>query len=78
MGFGSAGGEGDAAKSGKGQGGGTAAGIGIDPIGFLVTNGKEISFVSTHQSKTLSTIFEKVPDLIKKFMEKEKGEPIHA
>jgi uncharacterized spore protein YtfJ len=70
MGFGSGGGEGDSAKTGKGQGGGAGAGIGIDPIGFLVTKGSEISFITTHQNKTLSSIFEKVPDLIKKFMDK--------
>ena len=71
MGFGSGGGEGDSAKTGKGQGGGAGAGIGIDPIGFLVTKGSEISFISTNQNKVLSTIFEKVPELISKFMKKE-------
>ena len=75
MGFGSGGGEGDSAKTGKGHGGGAGAGIGIDPIGFLVTKGDEISFISTHQNKTLSNIFAQVPDLIKQFMEKkEKAE----
>lgn len=75
MGFGSGGGEGDSAKAGKGHGGGAGGGIGIDPIGFLVTKGSEISFISTHQNKTLSSIFEKVPDLIKTFMDKkEKAE----
>jgi uncharacterized spore protein YtfJ len=70
MGFGSGGGEGDSLKTGKGHGGGAGAGIGIDPIGFLVIKGSEISFLSTHQSKTLSNIFAQVPDLIKKFIEK--------
>lgn len=69
VGFGSGGGEGDSAKTGKGQGGGVGAGIGIDPIGFLVTKGNEISFISTQQSKGLSSIFQQVPDLIKKVME---------
>ncbi|HEY0653022.1 MAG TPA: spore germination protein GerW family protein [Chryseosolibacter sp.] len=73
MGFGSGGGEGDSVKTGKGQGGGAGAGIGIDPIGFLVTKGNEISFISTYQNKTLSSIFEKVPDLIKKFMERKEA-----
>jgi uncharacterized spore protein YtfJ len=73
MGFGSGGGEGDSAKTGKGQGGGAGAGIGIDPIGFLVTKGGETSFISTHQNKTLSSIFEKVPDLIRKFTEKKEA-----
>lgn len=73
MGFGSGGGEGDSVKTGKGHGGGAGGGIGIDPIGFLVTKGGEISFISTHQSRTLSGIFDKVPDLIKKFMEKKEA-----
>lgn len=69
VGFGSGGGEGDSAKTGKGQGGGVGAGIGIDPIGFLVTKGNEISFIGTQPSKGLSSIFQQVPDLIKKVME---------
>lgn len=70
IGFGSGGGEGDSVKTGKGHGGGAGAGIGIDPIGFLATKGAEITFVSTHQNKGLSTIFQQVPELIMKFMEK--------
>ena len=73
MGFGSGGGEGDSAKAGKGQGGGAGGGIGIDPIGFLVTKGEQISFISTHHNTTLSNLFEKVPDLIKKFVEKKEA-----
>jgi uncharacterized spore protein YtfJ len=70
MGFGSGGGEGDSAKNGKGQGVGVGAGIGIDPIGFLVTKGEEISFISTYQKKGLTNVFEQVPDLIAKYMDK--------
>jgi uncharacterized spore protein YtfJ len=70
VGFGSGGGEGDSAKTGKGHGGGAGAGLGIDPIGFLVTKGNEISFISTQQTKGLSGIFQQVPDLIMRFMEK--------
>ena len=70
IGFGSGGGEGDSAKTGKGQGGGAGAGIGIEPIGFLVTKGSEISFISAQQKKGLSNVFEQVPDLIKKYMDK--------
>lgn len=70
VGFGSGGGEGDSTKTGKGQGGGVGAGIGIDPIGFLVTKGEEISFISTHQTKGISNIFQQVPELIMKYMEK--------
>lgn len=74
VGFGSGGGTGDANKVGKGEGGGAGGGIGIDPIGFLVTRGDQISFVSTHQSKGLSEIFEKVPDMLKKMMSRKKAE----
>lgn len=72
VGFGSGGGEGDSAKTGKGHGGGAGAGIGIDPIGFLVTKGSEISFINTNQSKGLSNVFEKVPDLLSKLMSNQK------
>lgn len=72
MGFGSGGGTGDAPKTGKGEGGGAGAGMGIDPIGFLVAKDDQISFISTHQSKGLSAIFEKVPELIKTMTERKK------
>lgn len=72
VGFGSGGGSGDSTKNGKGEGGGAGAGIGIDPIGFLVTKDEHISFISAQQSKTLSAIFEKVPDLIEKILSKKK------
>ncbi len=72
VGFGSGGGSGDSAKTGKGEGGGAGVGLGIDPIGFLVTKEDEISFISTNQSKGLSAIFEKVPDLLEKMMSKKK------
>lgn len=74
-GFGSGGAEGTeksekkAVKSILGQGGGAGAGIGIEPIGFLVTRGKEISFLSAGKTKGLASVFEKVPDLIEKIME---------
>jgi uncharacterized spore protein YtfJ len=58
----------------KGDGGGAGAGIGISPIGFLVSRGKEISFLSiTDKKSTLETIFDKVPDLLDKVMEMKKG-----
>jgi uncharacterized spore protein YtfJ len=72
MGFGTGAGEGDAPKQGHGTGGGAGAGMGIEPIGFLVTRGDQISFVSTRTNKGLAAAFEKVPDLIGKFMENQK------
>jgi uncharacterized spore protein YtfJ len=73
VGFGSGGGSGDAAKTGKGEGGGAAAGLGIDPIGFLVTKDDKITFISTQQNRGLSAVFEKVPELIGKMMDKKKA-----
>lgn len=72
LGFGSGGGSGDSVKTGKGTGAGAGGGVGIDPIGFLVSRGGEISFISTQNNK-LSAIFEKVPDLIMKLVNKKEA-----
>lgn len=70
MGFGTGSGEGDAPDNqGHGAGGGAGAGMGIEPIGFLVSRGDQISFISTKTTKGLGAAFEKVPDLIGKFLE---------
>lgn len=74
MGFGFGGGEGEDKKQGHGEGSGAGAGYGIEPIGFLVTHGDQIQFVGTRQSKGLSEVFEKVPDLLEKFLNK-KAQP---
>lgn len=68
MGFGSGMGGGEDAKKGHGEGGGVGGGMGIEPIGFLVSRGNEINFVSTKTNTGLSAAFEKVPDLIEKFL----------
>ncbi len=69
MGFGTGGGEGDDAKKMHGEGGGAAGGMGIEPIGFLVSKGENIQFVSTKTNKGLAAAFEKVPELIEKYMD---------
>ncbi len=74
MGFGSGGGGGDAPKQVHGEGLGAGAGLGIEPIGFLVARGKEIEFVSTKTNKGLAAAFEKVPDLLNKYLEMRKKE----
>ena len=78
LGFGGGGGEGKGtAKNtgeGEGTGAGAGAGMGMGPVGFLVTKGNEIQFIPTRSSKGLSAVFEKVPDLIEKFMDKKKAE----
>lgn len=66
-GFGSGTGTGDDPKrKTSGTGGGAAAGIGITPVGFLVAKGDEISFIPSDRKSGLSTLLEKVPDLVEK------------
>lgn len=74
LGYGGGEGHGDAAGKRKGEGGGSGAGggVGITPVGFLATREEQISFIPTHSSKGLGAAFEKIPDLIEKFMEKKK------
>lgn len=74
FGFGAGGGEGNSPKEGAGSGVGGGAGIGMGPMGFLVTKGDEIQFIGTRQAKGLGAAFEKLPDLLEKFMEKSKAE----
>ena len=69
LGFGTGGGEGEDTKRGHGEGGGAGGGMGIEPIGFLVSKGSEIQFIATRGHRGLDVAFEKVPDLIKKYME---------
>ncbi|MBL7112358.1 MAG: sporulation protein [Bacteroidales bacterium] len=54
---------------GKGTGGGVGAGIGVIPLGFLVTKKDEISFIAVDKKTALSTLCEKVPDLVEKISE---------
>ena len=72
LGYGGGEGHGDAAGKGKGEGtgGGGGGGIGVEPIGFLTTRGDQISFIPTRSNKGLSAVFEKVPDLFEKMMDK--------
>lgn len=70
LGFGYGGGEGVDDKKAHGSGSGAGAGIGIEPLGFLVTRGPEISFVPARNSKGLTAAFEKMPDVLEKFLAK--------
>ena len=72
MGFGSA--EGGQKEAQTTEGIGAGAGVGIEPIGFLVTKGEEISFIETGKAHGLSAAFEKVPDLIEKIYTKRTAE----
>jgi len=69
MGFGTGRGEGFTEKSRRGAGGGAGAGIGIEPIGFLAAHGDQIQFISTKTHKGLSTVFEKIPYLLNRYMD---------
>lgn len=69
MGFGTGAGETDSKKVTHGEGGGVGAGLGLEPIGFLATKGDEIQFISTKMHKGLAAAFEKVPEMIEKYME---------
>ncbi|HWB26673.1 MAG TPA: GerW family sporulation protein [Chitinophagaceae bacterium] len=83
LGYGGGEGSGEMPNKGKGEGGGSGAGagMGVMPIGFLVTRAGEISFIHTSTSKGLGAAFEKVPDLLEKFMNRKnanKQEPVTA
>ncbi len=69
-GFGSAAGSGtDPKTKNQGSGGGAGAGIGVIPLGFLVTKGDEISFIPSDKKTALSSLLDKVPDLVEKVAE---------
>ena len=74
LGFGGGGGEGKGKADSKGEGEGTGAGagvgMGLGPVGFLVTRGDTIQFIPTRSSKGLGAAFEKLPDLLEKYFEK--------
>jgi len=44
------------------------AAIGMGPIGFLVSKGDQIQFLSARPASGLNAVIEKVPDLINKFV----------
>jgi len=82
LGFGGGSGEGkgnakgNQVAEGEGKGTGGGAGIGMGPVGFLVTRGDEIQFISARSSKGISAAFEKIPDLLDKFIDKKKTEKV--
>jgi uncharacterized spore protein YtfJ len=74
MGFGGGEGGGEDENKAHGEGGGGAAGMGMSPIGFLVSNEEKIQFISVKGPSTISTVFEKLPDLLTKYFESTKKE----
>lgn len=83
MGFGGGGGEGKGAAKGNSQaegegiGAGGGAGLGMGPVGFLVSKGSDIQFIPTRSSRGVAAAFEKLPDLLEKFLAKNRR-PEHA
>ncbi len=70
VGFGSGNGKGEKGKKNfQGEHNGAGAGLGISPVGFLATKGNEISFIPANNKNGISSIFEKVPDLVEKIMD---------
>ena len=78
IGLGYGGGEGKGDQHGKatgeGTGGGAGGGVGVEPIGFLVSRQDQISFLPTRNPKGLSAVFEKLPDMLDRFMDKKAKE----
>lgn len=66
----------DDKKGGEGSGGG--AGFGMDPIGFLVTRGNEISFVPSRPVSGFSKAMERLPDVLEKFVSSRTKEKANA
>lgn len=68
-GFGSGAGSGEDPKhKNQGSGGGAAAAMGVVPVGFLVAKGDEIQFISVDKKTALSSLVDKAPDLVEKFV----------
>jgi uncharacterized spore protein YtfJ len=66
-GFGSAAGSGNDVKTkNSGTGGGAGAGVGVVPLGFLVARGDQISFIPVDKKTALSSLVDKIPDLVEK------------
>lgn len=75
LGSGSGKGKGTAKEAGEGEGEGSGGGLGLgmSVVGFLVTKGNDIQFISTKTGKGLSTLFEKAPEMLDKFLNKEQS-----
>lgn len=69
MGFGSGEVEGENKANIHGDIGGAGAGLGMEPLGFLVSRGQEITFVNTKMNKGITAAFEKLPELVERYME---------
>ena len=74
LGIGGGGAEGDKEKEGKGVAGGSGGGVNVEPIGFLVAREDEIKFITaTGKKMDMSTLFEKMPEIVEKLQKFQKG-----
>jgi hypothetical protein len=48
------------------------------PIGFLATRGDQITFIATTKPSVINAAFEKIPDLVGRFMDRKKMEKEEA
>ena len=80
LGYGAGEGKGDQNGKAKGEGtgggtgGGAGGGLGIEPIGFLATRQDQLTFIPTRNNKGISAMFEKLPDLLGRFMDQKAKE----
>lgn len=80
VGFAAGGGEGsrEEGKGGKGLGGGGGGGATVNPVGFIVLDGRDVRFISIGKGK-LEALFETVPDLLNKLgIKKKEGAGKHG
>ncbi len=73
LGIGAGGGSGGVKAESKGEGGGGGGGIRIDPIAFIAVKGGEISFHGVKKGSTLEAVFEKIPEMAERIIEKVGG-----
>lgn len=73
IGFAIGGGEGESTKKLGGFGGAGGGGVRVDPIGFIVIEDKNVSFLPVKSSK-LEGLIEAVPAFIDKFKSDKKGD----
>ncbi|NIO05492.1 MAG: sporulation protein [Proteobacteria bacterium] len=70
LGIGAGGGSGGTKVEAKGEGGGGGGGIRIEPIAFIAVKGGEISFHGIKKGGTIEAVFEKIPEMATKIMDK--------
>ncbi len=70
LGIGAGGGSGGTKVEAKGEGGGGGGGIRVEPIAFIAVKAGEISFHGIKKGGTIEAVFEKIPEMATKIMDK--------